>query len=226
MGAPNHRLVITIDGPAGAGKSTTAKLLASRLGYTYLDTGALYRAVAWHLQETGIDMTNDMELRNLLQVTDIRLTVQDGETNVFVNGQDVTRFLRSPTISSLASSVAILPTIRGWLLPLQQKFGNEGGIVAEGRDMGTRVFPHADVKFFLDANLEIRANRRFHDEVKTGHDVNRQEVIQEVKSRDDRDRSRDIAPLKPASDAVVIDSSNLTIEQVVDAMMEMIPAQS
>jgi len=220
----NHRWVITIDGPAGAGKSTTAKLLASRLGYIYLDTGALYRAVAWQVQTTQTDYSHPTDMGVLLDSLQLHLSFRDGNTVVSVNSQDVTPHLRTPEISRLASTIAALPSVREWLLPFQQGFAESGGIVVEGRDMGTRVFPLAEKKFFLEADVHTRATRRHKDVIQAGHSIELQEVEKEVVNRDTQDRSRNISPLTPAPDAIIIDSSTMTIDQVVDTMMESLPA--
>jgi len=219
-------MVITIDGPAGAGKSTAAKLLASRLGFIYLDTGALYRAVAWQVQATQTDYSNATQMGLLLNSLQLQLSFRDGNTLVSVNSQDVTPHLRTPEISRLASSIATLSLVREWLLPFQQHFAEQGGVVAEGRDMGTRVFPQAEKKFFLEADVHTRATRRHKDVIQSGHSLGLQEVENEVVNRDTKDRSRDISPLKPAPDAIIIDSSTMTINQVVDTMMESLPAVS
>jgi len=156
---------------------------------------------------------------------DLRVSVQNGETRVLVDSNDVTAQLRSPDISRLASSVAAIPTVREWALPIQQRCAETGGIVVEGRDIGTCVFPDADAKFFLDADVKTRTNRRFQDELKVGQGGDRRKVQDQLLARDAQDRSRKIAPLKPAPDAVVIDSSLLTVDQVVDKMMEIISAR-
>lgn len=219
-------LVITIDGPAGAGKSTTAKFLASRLGYRYLDTGALYRALAWQVKARGIDVSQAHMMEYMLNSTKLDFSFQNSNIRVLINAHDVSQEIRAPEITRLSSSIATLPIVRDWLLPIQRNLARGGGIVAEGRDMGTRVFPEADVKFFLDADLAARSERRFHEVAQAGHQTNLQEVTQEVQNRDSQDKSRSIAPLKPAPDAIVIDSSRMTVEQVVEAMLEHIPARS
>ena len=224
--APTRRLVIAIDGPAGAGKSTTAKRLASRLGYSYLDTGALYRAVAWKVMKSGIDCANQEGIKRLLENMEIKVN-WGSELNgtVSVDSQELGTQLRSPEVTHLASAVAALPVVRDWLLPVQQRLGEHGGIVAEGRDMGTRVFPHADVKFFLDANLEMRASRRHLENQAKGQESDPQKNQEQIMERDTRDRTREVAPLEPAKGAVVIDSTALTVDEVVETMMERIPAR-
>lgn len=220
-----RQLVITIDGPAGAGKSTTAKALAARLGYTYLDSGALYRAVAWKMAVRGVDPVDERQVEALLATTTIRLSKPNDRLSVMVDTQDVTDNLRSPDVGRLASVVATNPLIREWLLPLQQEWGRQGGIVAEGRDMGTRVFPLADVKFFLDADLEVRAQRRLKEEAQGASSRSLDAVRADLVERDARDLSRDIAPLYPASDAIMIDTSTHSLEQVVEEMVAAIAAR-
>ncbi|MDA0738746.1 MAG: (d)CMP kinase [Nitrospirae bacterium] len=223
--ANTRRLVVTIDGPAGAGKSTTARALAAQLGYIYLDTGALYRAVAWKANTTGIDCSNPVALKDLLQHMDLHVTLEDHTTRTIVGSQDVTPFLRAPDVTRVASTVAAMPEVREWLLPIQQQFGQAGGIVAEGRDMGTRVFPNAEVKFFLNADLNTRTSRRYQEHRQAGHDGNQEDIRHQIHDRDTRDQSRNIAPLVPATDALVIDSSPMTVDEVVATMMESITAR-
>ena len=218
-----HRsLIVAIDGPAGVGKSTTAKRLAERLGYAYLDTGALYRAVAWKVNAAGIDPSNVSEIETLLSATTLQLNSHDQILSIFIDSHEVGQELRSLPISQLASSLAAIPRVRDWLLPVQRDFGAKGGVVAEGRDMGTRVFPHADVKFFLDAEVDIRTSRRHREIEKEETGQNWAEVRQSIVDRDARDRSRSVAPLVPASDAMVIDTSSLSVDEVVDRMLNVI----
>ena len=224
--AQRRGLLITIDGPAGAGKSTTARALASRLGYAYLDTGALYRAVAWVVRRAGIDCADGEALKALMSSIDFHVSLDEGVTRTFIDDEEITAQLRSPEISRLASSVAALPHVRDRLMPIQARYSREGGIVAEGRDTGTRVFPEADVKFFLEADLETRTTRRYEETVRAGHPETQPDIRLAIEERDANDRSRTTAPLKPADDAVVIDSSSLTVEQVVEHMMAWIPGHS
>ncbi len=224
--AQRQGFLITIDGPAGAGKSTTARALASRLGYAYLDTGALYRAVAWAVRQTGTDCSDVVAMETLLSSIDFRVSLEEGGTRTFIDNEDVTAQLRAPEIGRLASTVAALPQVRKRLFPIQARYSREKGIVAEGRDMGTHVFPEADVKFFLEADLETRTTRRYQETVRAGHPGTQRDIRQEIQERDANDRSRETAPLKPAADAVVIDSTSLTVDQVVENMMEWIPGHS
>ncbi len=222
MASQDYRLIITIDGPSGVGKSTVAKRLASHLGYTYLDSGALYRAVAWKVKASQVDPNNTSQIEALLPSTQLELTSCDHMLVVLVDSQDVTQDLRSLAIGQLASSIAALSCVREWLLPIQRNFGEMGGVIAEGRDMGTQVFPHADVKFFLDADPAIRTSRRHGELPEEDQSKNLNDVKQEILMRDARDRSRDIAPLVAATDAVTIDTSSLSIDQVVERMLEVV----
>ncbi len=215
---------MTIDGPAGAGKSTVARQLAARLGYLYLDTGALYRAVAWNVRTAGIDPSDAQAVAALLPALHVAMDQRGDGIHVTVNGRDVTDELRTPEISVIASQVSAIPAVRDWLLPVQRRVGEAGGIVAEGRDLGTRVFPAAEAKFFLDADVTTRSTRRQQDLKVAGRSAPLEQTKQEIEARDQRDRSRAIAPLAPAADAEVIDSSALTVEQVIDRMMAKIAA--
>jgi cytidylate kinase len=218
-------LIVAIDGPAGAGKSTVAKLLASRLGYLYLDTGALYRATAWAVIESGLDLADAEAVAALLPTVSLQMQFHQGVATVLVNGKDVSGDLRTPAVSSAASVVSAIPAVRAWLLPIQRQIGQGGAVVAEGRDMGTKVFPSADVKFFLEADPAVRAQRRHRELVAAGHSRALEETSADLTSRDTRDRSRSIAPLVPAEDARFIDTSNLSAADVVDQMMAVIAAK-
>jgi cytidylate kinase len=220
-----HGLVIAIDGPAGAGKSTVAKLLASRLGYLYLDTGALYRAVAWKVKASGLAADDHVAIADLLQHTDIHMDCARDRVGVYVDGREISQELRTPAVSSLASIVSAVPAVRKWLLPVQRRIGACGGVVAEGRDIGTTVFPTADIKFFLEADVEVRATRRHHELVAAGHAVPLEQTKREISGRDARDRTRDVAPLMPAPDAERIDTSAIPAEEVVRHMLAVITAK-
>jgi cytidylate kinase len=210
-------LIITVDGPAGAGKSTVSKALAIRMGYRYLDSGAMYRAfayVVWKAEKNG----KSLGVKSLVKDFQVRCALMDGEMRIFVQSEDITREIRTPPISMLASKLSTLKEVRDRLTELQRALGQGGGLVAEGRDMGTVVFPQAQVKFFLDASLQERARRRYQDLIRLEQALAFEAVLEEMAQRDRRDASRDLAPLKPAPDAIRIDSTDLSPEEVVQAM--------
>lgn len=218
-----HALIITIDGPAGAGKTTVSKILAQRLNYRYLDTGALYRGVALAAHQAGIGSDDDQALEALCRNIHLDLLQTPDGVRLLLDHQDVTDHLRTPQISMLASAISARPVVRAFLLEIQRAMGKDKKVVVEGRDMGTVVFPQADVKFFLDAALQTRAQRRY-AELKTNQDerLSLQAVEADMQLRDQNDSTRSLAPLKPSPDAIRIDSSQLTIAQVVDVMLEQI----
>ena len=216
-------MIIAIDGPAGVGKSTVAKRLAVRLGYRYVDTGALYRAAAWKVCLSGINAADHDAVVRLVASMRIALHEDPSAPRVSVDGQDITHQIRTTDVSRMASIVSAIPGVRAALLPLQRKMGKDGRVVVEGRDVGTVVFPESDVKFFLDATSEVRAARRRHELIAAGHSVHLEGMRQDIDARDQRDRSRTVAPLAPAGDAIVIDTSALGIEDVVDRMVAVIP---
>ena len=219
-------MIIAIDGPAGVGKSTVARLLASRLGYLYLDTGALYRAVAWKTLRSGIDPADGGRVTALLPSLSIQMLFQNGAMLVLVNDVDVTNELRTPDVTSAASVISAIPAVREWLLPVQRQIGQRGSVVAEGRDIGTKVFPAAPIKFFLEADATVRAERRHRELVAAGHGGPMEKTYQDLSGRDERDRNRSIAPLVPAADATHIDTSALRIEDVVEQMLAAVAAAS
>ncbi len=219
-------MIVAIDGPSGVGKSTVAKLIAARLGYTYLDSGALYRAVAWKALQAGADPKAPDAIRRLCDETRLRISpAGEGEMAVEVDGRVLRGELRTPEVSRAASQVAAMPAIRAWLLPVQQDFGRRPGIrglVAEGRDMGTRVFPGAPAKFFLEADADERARRRHEELTAAGRKGDLADTRRELELRDGRDRTRESAPLVAAPDAEQIDTSRLTIDEVVARMLKAI----
>jgi len=219
-------VIIAIDGPAGVGKSTVAKLLAARLGYLYLDTGALYRAVAWNTLRHGIDPADRERVVASLPTLSIQMLFHNGAMRVLVNDADVTGELRTPEVTAAASVVSAIPAVREWLLPVQRQIGQRGSVVAEGRDIGTRIFPSAPVKFFLEADATVRAERRHRELVAAGHGGPMEKTYQDLSGRDERDRNRAVAPLVPAADARLIDTSSLQIEDVVERMLAAVAAAS
>lgn len=215
-------MIIAIDGPAGVGKSTVAKLLAARLGYLYLDTGALYRAVAWKALHTKVHPTDSEQVVKLLETTLLHMQFQDGAMQVLVDGIDVTGELRTPDVTVAASVVSAIPSVREWLLPIQRQIGQRGSVVAEGRDIGTKVFPAAPFKFFLDADADVRVARRHRELVAAGRGGTVETTFRDLSDRDRRDRTRSVDPLVPADDARLIDTSALSPDQVVEQMIAVV----
>ncbi|MBO6267463.1 MAG: (d)CMP kinase [Synergistaceae bacterium] len=207
--------VIAIDGPAGAGKSTVAKKVASELGIRYLDTGALYRALAFFLDRLSIPAEESEVLSKALS----HVAVDICDSKVLLNDEDVSSFIRTPKVDKIASLYSALPTVREKLLSLQREQALKGGLVADGRDMGTVVFPYAPVKIFLTARAEVRAKRRFDELTERGLKVDYSKILEEIKQRDEADAHRAIAPLKQAADAVLVDSSEKNIDEVVEEIV-------
>jgi cytidylate kinase len=208
-----RRFVIAIDGPAGSGKSTLAALLAHKYGYTNIETGAMYRALALKAIETGVSGADSGSLAALARASRIELKRQGEENRVFLDGADVTDRIRRPDVTEAASRVSVHPPVREWMVERQREMGAGGGVVMEGRDIGTKVFPDAEVKIFLDAAPEVRGNRRFLQS--PGAAAPEASVLAELRARDQRDRTRANSPLVAAPDAILIDSTSLTLEQVV-----------
>lgn len=210
---------IAIDGPAGAGKSSIAKAVAKNLGFIYVDTGALYRSIAYACKEKGIAPDNEADVLPLLPTLTVQLAFADGVQKVLLNGEDVSEAIRTPEISAGASKVSAIPAVRTFLFDLQQTMAKENNVLMDGRDIGTVVLPNADLKIFLTATPEVRAKRRYDELIEKGQSVNFEEILADVKERDYRDTHRDVAPLKAAEDAVMLDTSDMTFEEVVQAVM-------
>ncbi len=213
---------ITIDGPAGAGKSTVSRLLAKKLGFTYLDTGAMYRAVALIASRKGTDFGDGQELYALCKNMDINFLPHADEPRVYVGSEDVTEEIRRPEMDMLSSKISMIKEVRDAMTGLQRNIGKKGRIVAEGRDMGTIVFPDAEYKFFLTASPRVRAQRRHSERLLKGEPVTMENTENEIRVRDEQDSSRPIAPLKPAEEAIIIDTGALDVDQVVEKILSYI----
>lgn len=215
-------MVVAIDGPAGSGKSTVSKILARKLGFMYLDTGAIYRALAYVALKKKIPLDDGKLLAELAKTMQIEFKQDEQGQRVIVNGEDVSEKIRTEEVGMAASKVSMHPEVREALLGIQRDFGEKGNLVAEGRDMGTVVFPNAEVKVFLTASPEVRAQRRYLELKEKGINTTLEEVLKSVIERDRQDSTRSVAPLKPASDAVIIDTSNMSIEEVVNSIMRLV----
>lgn len=215
----SKKLIIAIDGPAAAGKSTIAKIVAKKLGYTYIDTGAMYRAFTWYVLSKNIDPKDEEMSISLIQEVNIHL---EASGEVFVNNIDVTKQIREPNVSGNVSYIASYKTIRLALVEQQRKLANNNGVVMDGRDIGTYVLPNADVKIFQVASVETRAQRRYLENKEKGLDTSLASITEELKKRDYIDSHRSFAPLKQADDAIVLDTSYMSIEQVVSAVLKIV----
>jgi len=216
------RDIVTIDGPSGVGKSTLSRKVAAALGYTYLDTGAMYRAVAFYLQQRHIDLGDEQMVRSALAALDLQLLPaegEDGDVGVVVGGQNVSPAIRTPEMGMLASRVSAIPAVREKLTEMQQAIGRAGRIVAEGRDTGTVVFPDARWKFYLEADPEERGRRRVEQLRRSGQEVDARELLAMIVKRDRDDRERTLSPLQKAEDALVIDTSSIDIREVCRKML-------
>ncbi|MBQ3853112.1 MAG: (d)CMP kinase [Anaerovibrio sp.] len=213
------KLVVAIDGPAGAGKSTVAQLAAKELGFTYIDTGAMYRAVAWKSLQQNQPVTDEL-INEVVKDIDIVLDYKDGKTRVFVDGTEVTSAIRTPEVTGIVSQVAALGPVRERLTDLQRKMATEGSVIMDGRDIATNVLPNADIKIFLTASIEERADRRYREMKAKGYDVDLKKLQAEIAARDKADSEREISPLVQAEDAELLDTSDMSIEEVVKAILQ------
>lgn len=217
--------VIAIDGPAGVGKSTISRKVAARYGFTYLDTGAMYRAVGWYLVEHGIDIDDISAVESALEqiaITLLPAEKEDDDVGVLLNGENISAQIRTPSISMVASTVSAQGAVRTKLTALQQEIGAQGRVVAEGRDTGTVVFPNATHKFYLDATAEARAGRRVRQLRERGEEVDEAQLLEMTIARDKQDSERQIAPLRKAEDAVLIDTTELDVDQVFEVITKVI----
>ncbi len=218
MTKKRNGLVIAVDGPSGAGKSTTARLLAKRMGYIYIDTGAMYRSIGWKAKQEGVDPADETALADLCSRTTVSIKQDNADPRFYVDGRDVTGEIRTAEMGMMASAVSRSAAVRARLLVLQRELGSQGGVVMDGRDIGTVVFPDADVKFYLDASAEERGKRRYLELKAKGEAVDLDRITREIRERDLQDSSRALAPLKKADDALLIDSSSMTIDEVLERM--------
>ena len=213
------KIIIAIDGPAGSGKSTIAKMVADRLNYTYLDTGAMYRAITYLALKNKI-IEDENAVNELVSGLDVTLKYKDGVTHVFANNVELTELIRSPEVNSKVSEIAAMPFVREQLVRMQQDMGKVGNIVAEGRDTTTVVFPHADLKIFLVASVDVRADRRHKEYLEKGVNIDIEEVKENIKKRDKIDSSRKTSPLTKAINAIEVDSSHLSVEEEFEILFE------
>jgi len=217
-----NRLIIAIDGPAGSGKSTVSRLIAKRLGILYLDTGAMYRAAALQAKRTGIDFTDGPGLFKMCLELDLRFITNGENQKILMDNRDITSDIRSPEMDMLASKISAVKEVRDAMTMLQRKIGMAGSLVAEGRDMGTVVFPDAGYKFFVTASVPERARRRYLERLSRGEAISTEKVEDELRKRDAQDSGRAIAPMRPAEDAEIIDTTGRDIEQVIEGILKKI----
>ena len=210
---------IAIDGPAGAGKSTIAKKVAKELSFIYVDTGAMYRAVAFYLLQNKVEGDDSEGIAGKCTEADVSIRYENGEQIVLLNGENVNAYLRTEEVGNMASKSSANPAVRAHLLNLQQNLARENDVVMDGRDIGTVVLPEAQVKIFLTASVETRARRRYEEYLQKGESADLEEIKRDIENRDHQDMTREISPLRQAEDAVLVDSSEMTIQQVVDAIL-------
>ena len=213
---------VAIDGPAGAGKSTIAKEAAKRLSFIYVDTGAMYRALALNALETGINLDDKAEVVKNVRGADVRIAYENGEQQVLLNGRNVSPLIREPRVSSAASKISAIQEVRDHLTDLQRGLAASADVLMDGRDIGTLILPNADVKVFLTASAEVRADRRFKELQEKGNDASYEKVLADIIARDKNDMERKVAPLKQAEDAILLDTSDMTIEEAVNAIISLV----
>lgn len=213
---------IALDGPAGAGKSTVAKGVAKELGFIYVDTGALYRTVGLKFLREGYDTTLDCDIEAVLKTIEVDIKFIDGAQHVFLNGEDVSDEIRTPDASMMASAVSAKPPVRAFLLEMQRKLARENNVLMDGRDIGTVVLPNATLKFFVTATVEERATRRYKELCEKGMDVKYDDIYKDIETRDYNDSHREIAPLKPAEDSIMFDTTGNTLQESIDKLLKMI----
>ncbi len=221
-----ERLTIAIDGPSGAGKSTVASSLGRRLGYVYIDTGAMYRSVAFRVKEKGIVPEDEFAVGQLASSLHITFVTEGEQTRIICDGEDITEAIRTPEISRLASFVSRQKGVREALVRMQREMGKEGGVILEGRDIGTVVFPDADIKFYLDADSDERVRRRYHEMVEKGVEVGFKETQQELLQRDHNDMHRSHSPLRKADDALSVDTTHRSAEEIVEEMVRIVKVKA
>lgn len=212
---------VAIDGPAGAGKSTIAKLVAKEKGYIYVDTGAMYRGLAIYFLDKGIQPQETEKVIEACKDAEVTIAYEDAVQHVYLNGKDISSRLRNEEVGNMASVTSAIPEVRKKLLELQQNLAKTQNVIMDGRDIGTCVLPHADVKVYLTASVETRAKRRYQELQEKGEDCNLEEIAHDIEERDRRDMTREIAPLKQAEDAVLVDSSDMTIAEVVKTIVDL-----
>ena len=215
-------MIVAIDGPAGTGKGTVAKLISERLDFVYIDTGAMYRCITLKMIRENISLDEEEKINDLLERTKITFKNLEDKQHVYLDGEDVSDLIRKPNVNELVSPVSAIKIIRIKMVELQRKLGEEGNVIMEGRDITTVVFPNAEVKIYLDAKLEIRAERRYKELVERGNNVTYEDTLESIRKRDKNDMEKEMGALKIAEDAVVIDTSNMTIEEVYDKINEII----
>lgn len=215
-------MIVAIDGPAGTGKGTVAKLISERLDFVYIDTGAMYRCITLKMIRESISLNEEEKIKDLLERTKITFKNLSDKQHVYLDGEDVSDLIRKPNVNELVSPVSAIKIIRIKMVELQRKLGEEGNVIMEGRDITTVVFPNAEVKIYLDAKLEVRAERRYKELIARGNDITYEDTLESIRKRDKNDMEKEMGALKIAEDAVVIDTSNMTIEEVYDKIKEII----